>query len=54
MLLDLEANLLDQNVNEVEFELSRKYMKRPNDVLKKQRTKWVIRADWSRHDFAMF
>ena len=27
LLLELEANLLAQNVNEIEFELSRMYMK---------------------------
>ena len=29
LLLELEANWLDQNVNELEFELSRIFMKRP-------------------------
>ena len=31
LLLELEANLLDQNVNELEFERSRMWMKRPFD-----------------------
>ena len=29
LLLELEANWLDQNVNELEFELSKMYMKQP-------------------------
>ena len=29
LLLELEGNLLDQNVNELEFELSRMWMKQP-------------------------
>ena len=29
LLLELEANWIDQNVNELEFELSRMYMKQP-------------------------
>ena len=33
LLLELEANWLDQNVNELEFELSRMYMKRPHDTI---------------------
>ena len=30
LLLELEVNLLDQNVNELEFELSKIQMKQPN------------------------
>ena len=32
LLLELEANLLDQNVSEQEFELSRVYMKQPQVI----------------------
>ena len=33
LLLELEANWLDKNVNELEFELSRMYMKQPLDPM---------------------